>query len=57
MGGKAVPQGVNTDTLGDAGACRCQANEPMKLARTHIGGFPLRIGERLLRAPAGKFRI
>ena len=25
MGGKAVPQGVNTDTLGDAGACRCQA--------------------------------
>jgi hypothetical protein len=36
MGGKAVPQGVNTDTLGDAGACRCQANEPMKLAPTHV---------------------
>jgi hypothetical protein len=36
MGGKAVPQGVNTNTLGDAGACRCQANEPMKLARTHV---------------------
>ena len=36
MGGKTVPQGVNTDTLGNAGACRCQANEPIKLARTHV---------------------
>ena len=36
MGGKAVPQGVNTNALGNAGARRYQANEPMKLARTHV---------------------
>src|SRR5438309_11920390 len=36
MGGKAVPQGMNTNTLGNAGTCRCQANEPVELARTHM---------------------
>src|SRR5271154_4634856 len=36
MGGKAVPQRVNTDTLGNAGPCRCQANEPVELPRTHM---------------------
>src|SRR5215468_2271066 len=36
VGGKAVPQCMNTDALGDAGARRRQANEPMKLARTHV---------------------
>src|ERR1700732_5274659 len=36
MRGKAVPQRMNTDTLGDAGACRCHANEPVELARTHV---------------------
>jgi hypothetical protein len=36
MGGKTVPQGVDTDALGNAGACRGQANEPMKLARAHV---------------------
>src|SRR6516165_9206574 len=43
MGGEAVPQRMNTDTLGDAGALRCQANDPMQLART-----------RMLPAVAGK---
>src|SRR4029077_20532347 len=36
MGGKAVPQRMNTDTLGNAGACRGHADEPVKLARTHV---------------------
>src|SRR6266481_6368652 len=36
MGGKAVPQGMNTDALGNAGPCRRQANEPVELARTHM---------------------
>jgi hypothetical protein len=36
MGGKAVPQRVNTDALGNAGACRRQANEPVQLAPTHV---------------------
>src|SRR5271155_6146570 len=36
MGGKAVPQRVNTDTFGNAGPCRCQANEPVELPRTHM---------------------
>src|SRR6516165_2853709 len=36
MGGKAVPQRVNTDTLGNAGARRCHANEPVELAPTHV---------------------
>jgi hypothetical protein len=36
MGGKTVPQRVNTDTLGNAGACRCDANDPVELARTHV---------------------
>ena len=36
MGGKTVPQRVNTDTLGNAGACRCDADEPVELARTDV---------------------
>src|SRR5262252_4990182 len=36
MGGRAVPQCVNTDALGNAGACRCHANKPVELARTHM---------------------
>src|SRR6202048_5220033 len=36
MGGKAVPQGMNTDALGNTGTCRRQANEPVELARTHM---------------------
>src|SRR5262249_41956210 len=43
VGGKAVPQRMNADTLGDAGTPRCQANDPMHLART-----------RMLPAVAGK---
>src|SRR5262252_1786740 len=34
MRGEAVPQRMNTDTLGDAGTPGCQANDPMQLART-----------------------
>src|SRR5271169_5369563 len=34
MGGKAVPQCVNADTFGNAGTPRCQANDPVELART-----------------------
>ena len=34
MGGKAVPQRVNTDPFGNAGTSRCQANDPVELART-----------------------
>src|SRR5256885_16574996 len=36
MRGKAVPQRMNADTFGDAGAPRCQANDPMQLARTRM---------------------
>src|SRR5207302_4280362 len=36
MRGKAVPQRVNTDTLCNPGTGRCQANEPVQLARTHV---------------------
>src|SRR5689334_19656752 len=36
MGGKAVPQSVNTDALGNAGALRCHANDPVELARTRM---------------------
>src|SRR6516164_8097285 len=43
MGGKAVPQRMNADTLGDAGTPGCQANDAMQLART-----------RMLPAVAGK---
>src|SRR5215472_5095665 len=43
MRGKAVPQRMNADTLGDAGTPGCQANDPMQLART-----------RMLPAVAGK---
>src|SRR5436305_7894906 len=43
VGGKAVPQRMNADALGDAGTPRCQANDPMQLART-----------RMLPAVAGK---
>ena len=32
VGGKAVPQRMNADTLGDAGTPRGQANDPMQLA-------------------------
>src|ERR1700751_2014841 len=41
--GEAVPQRMNTDTLGDAGTPGWQANDPMQLART-----------RMLPAVAGK---
>src|SRR5215469_15398515 len=34
MGGKAVPQRMSPDTLGNAGTCRCQANQPVQLAWT-----------------------
>jgi len=30
MGGKAVPQRVNTDTFTNAGVLRCHANEPVE---------------------------
>src|ERR1700746_3486753 len=43
VGGKAVTQRMNADALGDAGTPRCQANDPMQLART-----------RMLPAVAGK---
>jgi len=43
MGGEAVPQRMNADTLGDAGTPRCQTNDAMQLART-----------RMLPAVAGK---
>src|ERR1700730_8106076 len=36
MGGKAVPQCVNADTFGNAGTPRCQANDPVELARTRM---------------------
>src|SRR6266851_5634264 len=36
MGGKAVPQRMNTDTLGNAGTCRCHTNEAVELACTHM---------------------
>src|SRR5215468_9827998 len=36
MRGEAVPQRMNAETLGDAGTPRCQANDPMQLARTHV---------------------
>src|SRR3954447_21320275 len=32
MGGKAVPQCMTPNMLGDAGSCRCQADEPVQLA-------------------------
>src|SRR6516165_3218422 len=43
MGGEAVPQRMNADTLGDAGTPGCQADDAMQLART-----------RMLPAVAGK---
>ena len=46
MGSKAVPQCVNADTFGNAGAPRCQANDPVELART-----------RMLPAVARKFEL
>src|SRR4029077_2139796 len=36
MGGKAVPQRVNTDTLGNAGAPGGNKKEPVELAPTHV---------------------
>ena len=36
MGGEAVPQCVNTDTFGNAGAPRGQANDPVELARARM---------------------
>src|SRR5438132_6529444 len=36
MRGKAVPQGMHTDALGNAGTCSPQANQPVELARTHM---------------------
>ena len=43
MRGKAVPQGMNADTFGNAGTPCCQANDPVELACT-----------RMLPAVAGK---
>ena len=39
-----MPQRVNTDTLGDAGALGCHANEPVELAPTHV--LPTVAGEQ-----------
>jgi hypothetical protein len=36
MGGEAVPQCMNPNMLGDAGSCRCQADEPVQLAWAHV---------------------
>src|ERR1700751_5609822 len=36
MRGKAVPQGMNADTFGNAGTPRCQANDPVELACTRM---------------------
>src|SRR5690242_8497122 len=36
VGGEAVPQRMNPNTLGDAGSCRCQADEPVQLAWAHV---------------------
>src|SRR6201998_742125 len=36
MGGEAVAQRMNADTLGDAGTPRCQANDPMQLAGSPV---------------------
>src|SRR6201984_788834 len=36
MGGEAVPQCVNTDTFGNAGTPRGQANDPVELARSRM---------------------
>jgi hypothetical protein len=36
MRGEAVPQRVNADALGDAGACRRHANDAVELAPTHV---------------------
>src|SRR6201984_1317109 len=44
MGGEAVPQRMNADTLGDAGTPRCQANDPMQMARTRM--LPAVAGEQ-----------
>src|SRR6516165_3898790 len=44
MGGKAVPQCVNTDAFGDARAPRCQANDAVELARTRV--LPAVAGEQ-----------
>src|SRR5260370_24666777 len=35
-GGKAVPQGMNTHALGNAGTCCRHATEPRHLAQTHM---------------------
>ena len=54
MRGEAVPQRMNADTLGDAGTPRCQANDPMQLARTVLsalapgGGYQSSWGTLLL---------
>src|SRR5690349_17553356 len=36
MGGEAMPQCMNPNTLGDAGSCRCQADQPVQLAWAHV---------------------
>src|SRR5215472_16818542 len=36
MGGKAVPQCMNTNAFGDAGTPRRQANDAVELARTRV---------------------
>src|ERR1700758_4717218 len=44
MGGEAVSQCMNPDTLGDAGTPRCQATDPMQLACTRM--LPAVAGEQ-----------
>src|ERR1700746_2723480 len=44
MGGKAVPQRMNADAFGDAGAPRCEANDAVELARTRV--LPAVAGEQ-----------
>src|SRR5205814_3093447 len=44
MGGEAVLQRMNADTLGDAGTPCCQANDAMQLARTRM--LPAVAGEQ-----------
>src|SRR5215469_721152 len=44
MGGKAVPQRMNTDAFGDAGTPRCQAHDAVELAPTRV--LPAVAGEQ-----------
>jgi hypothetical protein len=51
MRGEAVPQRMNAETLGDAGTPRCQANDPMQLARTRV--LPAVAGASFIVEPNG----